>query len=140
MVLSSFRVQNVANRSEPRRINAMHFVQKFKPDSRGLDPATQSPRVGVATDSFVSGEIMRGGTGYMLASRRNGTLYAGVTYNLPERLFQHRTGRGSKFVQKYNVLTLVWYQYYPLYLDAIQRETSIKRWKRAWKIALIEQI
>ena len=82
---------------------------------------------------------MRGGWVYMLASRRNGTLYLGVTYDLHERLFQHRTGRGSKFVEKYSVTILVWYQYFPLYVDAIQRETSLKRWKRAWKIALIEE-
>jgi putative endonuclease len=75
----------------------------------------------------------------MLASKRNGTLYLGVTGNLPDRLFMHRTGRGSKFVQKYHVKTLVWFEHYPLYVAAIQRETSLKRWRRAWKIALIEQ-
>src|SRR5438445_7483918 len=83
----------------------------------GLDPATQSPCVGMATKPLRG--VMRGGTVYILASRRNGTLYIGVTYNLAERLFQHRTGRGSKFVQKYGVLTLVWYEHYSLYLNAI---------------------
>ncbi|MEI9888444.1 MAG: GIY-YIG nuclease family protein [Rhizomicrobium sp.] len=59
--------------------------------------------------------------------------------NVPERVIAHREGRGSKFVQKYNVHRLVWYEEHALYLDAIQRETGIKRWKRSWKIALIEK-
>ncbi len=52
---------------------------------------------------------------------------------------QHRTGKGSAFVKKYKVTRLVWYEEHPLYASAIQRETNIKRWKRAWKIALIEK-
>jgi putative endonuclease len=77
---------------------------------------------------------------YILASRRNGTLYTGVTYDLNERMFQHKTGRGSKFVRKYNVTMLVWYERHELYVDAIQRETNIKRWKRVWKLELIEKL
>lgn len=75
----------------------------------------------------------------MLASKRNGTLYIGVTSDLLLRMEQHRRGEGSAFVKRYNVMRLVWFEDYPLYADAIRRETSLKRWKRAWKIALIEK-
>jgi putative endonuclease len=76
---------------------------------------------------------------YILASKRNGTLYAGVTNDLAARIFAHREGRGSAFTKKYNVKMLVWYETYDLVTDAIQRETSIKRWPRRWKLALIEK-
>jgi putative endonuclease len=52
---------------------------------------------------------------------------------------QHRQGVGSAFVKKYSVNRLVYFQEYPLYVDAIRRETNIKRWKRAWKLNLIEK-
>jgi putative endonuclease len=82
---------------------------------------------------------MPGGFVYILASKRNGTLYTGVTADIPVRMEQHRSGRGSVFVRKYNVTRLVWYEWHALYSSAIQRETNIKRWKRAWKIAMIEK-
>jgi putative endonuclease len=82
----------------------------------------------------------RGGYVYILASKRNGTLYIGVTSNIPERVVAHRKGRGSKFAKKYCVFTLVWYEYYPLYAAAIQRETSLKRWNRVRKLRLIEEM
>ena len=82
---------------------------------------------------------MPAGYVYMLASKRNGTLYTGVAANVPERLELHRAGLGSKFVARYGVYRLVWYERHELYTSAMQRETSIKRWKRAWKIALIEK-
>jgi putative endonuclease len=68
---------------------------------------------------------------YILASKRNGTLYIGVTNNLAERIYEHRQGRGSKFVKQYGVTRLVWFEEHPLIAQAIQRETSIKRWKRS---------
>ena len=77
---------------------------------------------------------------YILASKRNGTLYIGVTNDVPARVQAHREGRGSEFVQKYNVTRLVWYEEHSLYAAAIQRETSIKRWKRKWKLELIEKM
>ncbi len=77
---------------------------------------------------------------YIMASRRNGTLYIGVTKNLGERVTEHQEGRGSQFCRRYGVTTLVWYERHDLVVDAIQRETSLKRWKRAWKIALIEKL
>lgn len=75
----------------------------------------------------------------MLASKCNGTLYIGVTSDLLMRMEQHRNGTGSAFVRRYGVNRLVWFEEYPLYADAIRRETSLKRWKRAWKLALIEK-
>jgi putative endonuclease len=82
---------------------------------------------------------MASGFVYILASDRNGTLYTGVTSNLLERMEQHRRGVGSTFVKKYGVTRLVYFEEYPLYAAAIQRETNIKRWKRVWKLALIEK-
>jgi putative endonuclease len=82
---------------------------------------------------------MRQGYVYIMASKRNGTLYLGVTSNLIERVAQHKEGRGSEFVKKYNVTMLVWYEEYALITDAIQRETSLKRWPRKWKLELIEK-
>ena len=76
---------------------------------------------------------------YILASKRNGTIYTGVTNNLAARIFAHREGRGSVFTKRYNVKILVWYESYDMVVDAIQRETSIKRWPRKWKLALIEK-
>jgi putative endonuclease len=76
---------------------------------------------------------------YILASKRNGTLYVGVTNNLAARIFAHREGRGSAFTKRYNVKMLVWYESYELVTDAIQRETSIKRWPRQFKLNLIEK-
>jgi len=76
---------------------------------------------------------------YILASKRNGTLYTGVTNNLAARIFAHREGRGSAFTKRYNVKMLVWYESYDLVTDAIQRETSIKRWPRQFKLNLIEK-
>jgi putative endonuclease len=82
---------------------------------------------------------MPSGFVYILASQRNGTLYIGVASDLLHRMEQHREGVGSAFVKKYGVYKLVYYEEHPLYTDAIQRETSLKRWKRAWKLALIEK-
>ena len=76
---------------------------------------------------------------YILASRRNGTLYTGMTTDLSARVFAHREGRGSDFTKKYGVTRLVWYETHSLVVDAIRRETTIKRWPRKWKLALIEK-
>ena len=83
---------------------------------------------------------MRRGYVYILASKRNGTLYTGVTNNLAKRVDEHKRGLASIFTKRHGVTTLVWYEEYPIVPEAIQRETSLKRWKRAWKIALIEKV
>ncbi len=76
---------------------------------------------------------------YILASRRYGTLYIGVTNNLQTRIEQHRIGLGSEFVKKYAVHRLVYVEPYENAEDAIRREKQLKKWNRDWKIRLIEQ-
>jgi putative endonuclease len=75
---------------------------------------------------------------YLLASRRNGTLYVGVTSNLTQRLYQHREGLIEGFTSDYGVNRLVWFEQHASMEHAIVREKRIKKWNRAWKIALIE--
>ncbi len=77
---------------------------------------------------------------YILASKRNGTLYVGITEDLGRRVVRHRNGRGSKFVQKYNLDRLVYCEKVNGYREARSRERQLKWWKRKWKLALIEQI
>ncbi len=79
------------------------------------------------------------GVVYILTSKRNGTLYIGVTSDLLKRMQEHHEGVGSAFVKRYAVHRLVYFEEYPLYVDAIRRETNLKRWTRAWKIAPIEK-
>jgi putative endonuclease len=76
---------------------------------------------------------------YILASRRNGTLYIGVTNNLGWRSFEHREGLSDGFTKKYRVKKLVYYEAHEDVTQAIQREKNMKHWPRAWKIALIER-
>ncbi len=75
---------------------------------------------------------------YILASRRNGTLYAGVTSNLIARVHQHREGLVAGFTQDYGVKLLVWFEMHATMDTAVQREKRIKKWNRAWKLELIE--
>jgi putative endonuclease len=95
----------------------------------GLDPPIQLP----------CNLRMAAGFVYILASQPHGTLYIGVTSDLPTRMEQHRLGEGSTFVRKHDVTRLVYFEEFALYADAIRRETNLKRWKRAWKIELIEK-
>ena len=76
---------------------------------------------------------------YLLASRRNGTLYVGVSSNLPQRVWQHKGDLARGFTQRYGVHTLVWYEVHDTMESAIAREKAIKGWKRIWKMALIEK-
>ncbi len=78
-----------------------------------------------------------GGWVYILASRRNGTLYTGVTNNLIGRVADHKAGVASTFTRTYGVCVLVWCEPHGRIENAIQRETSIKRWPRKWKLDLI---
>jgi len=77
---------------------------------------------------------------YMLASKRNGTLYLGVTSDLLNRVHAHREGKGSSFARKYGVKMLVWWEWHERIETAIQRETSLKRWPRQWKLDLIAKM
>jgi putative endonuclease len=76
---------------------------------------------------------------YILASGRNGTLYTGSTDNLFGRTRDHKAKRFSGFTAKYNVDRLVWFELHGSRDDAWRRERSIKKWNRAWKLALIER-
>jgi putative endonuclease len=76
---------------------------------------------------------------YILASRRHGTLYVGVTNDLARRVFEHREGLIKGFTNKYDVKGLVYFELHDDILEAIRREKLIKRWRRDWKIALVER-
>ena len=75
---------------------------------------------------------------YLLASKRNGTLYVGVTSNLVGRVWQHKNGALGGFTERYGVHRLVWYEIHLTMESAILREKQIKGWRRAWKLDLIE--
>jgi len=79
------------------------------------------------------------GTTYLLASKKGGTLYCGVTSDLPRRIWEHRSESTGGFTTRYGVKRLVWYEEFPWIIDAIAREKAIKTWPRAWKIELIEE-
>jgi putative endonuclease len=74
---------------------------------------------------------------YMMASGFNGTLYTGVTSNLPQRLYQHRTGALGGFTAEYGVKRLVWFEMHGTMESAIAREKQLKNWRRQWKVDLI---
>ena len=76
---------------------------------------------------------------YLLASKRNGTLYVGVTSHLAQRVWQHRNDLVEGFTKQYGVHTLVWYEAHATMESAIAREKAIKEWRRVWKMALIEE-
>ena len=76
---------------------------------------------------------------YILASRRYGTLYIGVTNNLARRLEEHRSGSVSSFTRKYKVYRLVYFEVFDDPENAILREKQMKKWNREWKIQLIEK-
>ena len=75
---------------------------------------------------------------YMLASRKNGTLYVGVTSDLVKRVWQHKNDRIEGFTRQHGVHTLVWYEIHETMESAIEREKTVKRWRRKWKLDLIE--
>jgi putative endonuclease len=76
---------------------------------------------------------------YILASKRNGTLYVGVTGDLIRRVWQHRAGEIGGFTKEYNVHRLVYAEFHETMEAAILREKRVKKWRRAWKLALIER-
>jgi putative endonuclease len=76
---------------------------------------------------------------YILASKRNGTLYVGVTSDLIKRVYEHKNNVVDCFTKKYGVKMLVWYDKTDDAISAITREKQIKKWKRDWKIELIEE-
>ena len=76
---------------------------------------------------------------YLLASKKDGTLYVGVTNDLIRRVLEHKNGTVSGFTKRYRIHRLVWFDSTDDVSAAIQREKQIKAWKRDWKIALIEE-
>ena len=76
---------------------------------------------------------------YILASKRNGTLYIGVTSDLVKRIWEHWNNRVEGFTRRYSVHHLVWYELHESMESAIQREKRLKEWKRVWKLELIER-
>ena len=75
---------------------------------------------------------------YLLASRRNGTLYVGVTSDLIKRVWEHKNNVVEGFTKRYGVHSLVWFELHATMESAIAREKAIKEWKRDWKLKLIE--
>ncbi|MBE0439109.1 MAG: GIY-YIG nuclease family protein [Gammaproteobacteria bacterium] len=76
---------------------------------------------------------------YMLASKKNGTLYIGLSSDLIKRIWQHKNNELDDFTKKYHVHNLVWYETHQQMNSALAREKQLKKWNRAWKIELIEQ-
>jgi putative endonuclease len=77
---------------------------------------------------------------YILASRRNGTLYTGMTDNLLQRVWKHKNNMLEGFTKRYGVKMLVWYEQHETRGAALTRERQIKKWNRAWKLQLIERM
>ncbi len=76
---------------------------------------------------------------YILTNKPRGTLYTGVTADLIKRIYLHRSGMGSQFAHKFALNTLVWFATFDDIENAISHEKRVKRWRRAWKIELIEE-
>jgi putative endonuclease len=76
---------------------------------------------------------------YILSSKRNGTLYTGVTSDIIKRVYEHKQNVVEGFTKKYNIHVLVWYEIHDSAESAINREKQIKKWKRTWKLKLIEK-
>lgn len=81
-----------------------------------------------------------GGFAYLMASKKNGTLYAGMTNNPARRMYEHKEGKGKSFTARYGVHMLVWYEEFFDIRDAIAREKRIKKWPRRWKLDLINKM
>ena len=75
---------------------------------------------------------------YLLASRKDGSIYLGVTNDIVRRIYEHRTKAVRSFASKYNITRLVWFEIYDDPISAISREKELKKWKRTWKVELIE--
>jgi putative endonuclease len=83
---------------------------------------------------------MAGGWVYFITKKRNGILYAGVTSNLPRRIYEHREGQVKGFSKRHGLKLLVYHERFDDIRDAIQREKTIKHWPRAWKVRLLHAI
>lgn len=88
----------------------------------------------------VTAEMEYGGSVYIMASRRNGTIYIGVTSDLPKRVREHREGLIEGFTKRYGCKMLVWFERHDTIEAAILRERQMKEWRRAWKLRRIEEM
>ena len=77
---------------------------------------------------------------YILTNKPRGTLYIGVTSNLPQRIWQHKNKVTKGFTEKHKLNKLVWYEVHDNMMSAIEREKALKAWKREWKISVIEEM
>ncbi len=77
---------------------------------------------------------------YILASRKNGTLYVGMTEDIGKRVVRHKGRQANEFTAKYDVLKLVYYEKHKSLEEAVKREKQLKKWNRRWKIRIIEQL
>jgi putative endonuclease len=82
---------------------------------------------------------VKAGCVYIMANRKNGAIYIGVTSDLVKRVWEHREGVVAGFTREYGCKLLVWYEAYDDLQEARRRELQMKEWKRAWKIRLIEE-
>ena len=92
-----------------------------------------------AIHDFILARV-KGGWVYIMTNRRNGTLYTGVTANLPRRVFEHREGLCEGFTKQYGLTRLVYCERFDDIRAAIQRESTMKHWPRAWKVRLIHSV
>ncbi len=76
---------------------------------------------------------------YIISNKNRTVLYIGVTNDIERRMFEHKSGHGCEFSNKYNLTELMYYEEYPLMIDAIAREKQLKKWHRAWKWKLIKR-
>jgi len=82
---------------------------------------------------------VKGGWVYMMADRYRGTIYTGVTADIGRRVEQHRSEGGSRFAKRYGLSRLVYTEWHDEIISAIEREKAIKKWRRQWKIDLVEE-
>jgi putative endonuclease len=127
------------SRAQQRVSGALSFSVNTSSVTAGLIPAssfrdgpkgrTRNPEASLAVPYYV----------YLLASRKNGTLYLGVTRDLVRRIYEHKQKIVPGFTERYGVDCLVWFECYDDPSNAIAREKEIKKWRRAWKIDLIQK-
>jgi len=95
------------------------------------------PALVAGIHALLNTKMAKGGYVYIVTNKPNGTLYIGVTGNLPQRAYQHRNGLVEGFTKRYGLKRLVWYEHYEDIREAIQREKTMKHWPRAWKARLV---
>ena len=107
----------------------------------GIDLQKNNPPPNATLSSGLhTGQMPRQPCVYILTNQPRGTLYTGVTSNLEQRLYMHRTSDKFSFTSRYGLTRLVYYEPHESMLEAIQREKAIKKWYRDWKIKLIESV